>query len=132
MPALHRNLLVKCAKCNKMVAKQNMARHKKSCDCGTLSCPKSPNFYTQKKEDLNYHLAKHHATKDVKLKTVFTVCLEQFPISYSLQQRTRRKYGTSTKVGTKSSEKLKEIRNPRIGGARQEERAIAAGTNIDR
>ena len=109
MPAL--DLPVKCTKCEKMIAKLNMARHKKSCDSGTLSCPKSkcPNFFTKKKEDLNYHLAKHYAPKDVKLSTACTVCLEEFPSFYSLQQHKRRKHGTSTKIGTKSSEKLKEV-----------------------
>ena len=58
---------------------------------------------------MNYHLAKHHAPKDVKLSTVCTVCLEEFPSFYSLQQHKRRKHKTSTKVGTKSSEKLKEV-----------------------
>ena len=109
MPALERNLPVKCAKWEKMVAKLNMARHKKSCDSGILSCPKCPNFYTKKKEDLNYHLAKHHAPKDIKLSTVCTVCLEEFPSFCSLQQHKRRMHGTSTKVGIKSSEKLKEV-----------------------
>ena len=109
MPALDRTLPVKCTKCEKMVVKKHMARHKQSCDSGTLSCPKCSNFFTKKKEDLNYHLAKHHAPKDVKLSTVCTVCLEKFPSFYSLQQHKRRKHGTSTKVGTKSSEKLKEV-----------------------
>ena len=38
-----------------------------------------------------------------------TVCLEEFPSFYSLQKHRRRNHGTSTKVGTKSSEKLKEV-----------------------
>ena len=97
MPALDRNLPVKCTKCEKMV-KKHMARHKQSCDSGTLSCLKCPSFFTKKKEDLK--------SKDVKLSTV---CLEEFPSFYSLQQHKRRKHGTSTKVGTKSSEKLKEV-----------------------
>ena len=109
MPSLDRNLPVKCTKCNKMVVKKNMARHKQSCDSGTLFCPKCPHFSTKKKEDMNYHIAKHHAPKDTKLSTMCTVCLEEFPSFYSLQQHKRRKHGTSTKVGTKSSEKLKEV-----------------------
>ena len=108
MPALDRNLPVKCTTCEKMVVKKHMARHKQ-CDSGTLSCPNCPNCSTKKKEDLNYHLAKHHAPKDVKLSTACTVCLEEFPTFYFLQQHKRRKHGTSTKVGTKSSEKLKEV-----------------------
>ena len=35
--------------------------------------------------------------------------MEEFPSFYSLQQHKRRKHGTSTKVGTKSSESLKEV-----------------------
>ena len=35
--------------------------------------------------------------------------MEEFPSFYSLQQHKRRKHGTSTKVGTKSSENLKEV-----------------------
>ena len=38
-----------------------------------------------------------------------TVCLKEFPSFFSLQQHKRRKHGTSTKVGTKLSEKLKEV-----------------------
>ena len=109
MQALDRNLPVKCPKCNEMVAKLNMASHKKSSYSGTLSCPNCLNFYAKKKGDLNYHLAKHHALKDIKLSTVCTLCLEKFPSFYFLQQHKRRKHGTSSKVGTKSSEKLKEV-----------------------
>ena len=78
MPSLDRNLPVKCAKCEKMVVKQQMARHKKSCDSGTLKCPKCPHFYTKRKKDLNNHLAKHHAPQEKKLSTVCSICLEEF------------------------------------------------------
>ena len=108
MPALDRNIPVKCTKCNKMVAKINMARHKNSCDSGTLSCPKCPKFYTEMKEDLNYHPAKRHAPKDVKPSTMCTMCLQELQSFYSLKKH-KRKPGTLTKVGTKSSEKLKEV-----------------------
>ena len=86
-----------------------MARHKKSFDSGTLNCPKCPHFYTKRKEDLNYHIAKHHAPQEKKIRTVCTICLEDFPSFYSLQQHKRRKQGTSTKVGTKSIKCLKEV-----------------------
>ena len=43
------------------------------------------------------------------LSNACTVCLEEFPSFYSLQQHKRRTHGTSTKVGTKSSKKLKEV-----------------------
>ena len=109
MPTLDKNLPVKCTKCSKMVVKKNMARHKKSCDSGTLFCPECPHFCTKNREDMNHHIAKHHAPKDTKLSIMCTVCLEEFPSFYSLQQHKRRKHGTSTKVGTKLSEKLKEV-----------------------
>ena len=110
MPAIDRNLPVKCIKSEKMVAKLNMARYQKNLVIvGLYHVQNVLTFFTKKKEDLNYHLAKHHAPKDVKLSTVCTVCLEEFPSFYSLRQHKRRKRGTSTKVGTKSSEKLKEV-----------------------
>ena len=92
-----------------MVVKQQMARHKKSCDSGTFNCPKCPHFYTKRKEDLNYHLAKHHAPQDKKLNTVCTICLEESPSFYFLQQHKRQKHQTWTKIGTKYSESLKEV-----------------------
>ena len=107
MASLDRNLPVKCTKSEKIVVKQQMARHKNSCDSGTLNCPKCPHFYAKRKEDLRYRLAKHHAPQDRKLSTVCTLCLKEFPSCYSLQQHKRRKHGISTKVGTKSSESLK-------------------------
>ena len=109
MPSLDRNLPVKCTKCNKTVIKINLVRHKQPCDSGTLFGPKCPYFSPKKKEDKNYDIAKHHAPKDTKLSTMWTVCLEQFPSFYSLQQHKRRKHGTSTNVGKYSSEKLNEV-----------------------
>ena len=86
-----------------------MARHKKSCHSGTLNCRKCPHLYTKRKEDLNYHLAKHHAPPDKKLSTVCTICLEELPSFYSLQQHKRRKHGKSIKVGTKFINTLKKV-----------------------
>ena len=107
--SLDTNLPVKRTKCEKMVVKQQIARHKKSCDSGTLKCPKCPHFYRKRKEDLNYHLAKHNAPQNKKLSTVWTICLEEFPSIYSLQQHKRRKHGTSVKFWIKSSKSLKEV-----------------------
>ena len=66
-------------------------------------------IFHYKKEDLNYHIAKHHALKDTKLRTMLTVCLEGFPSFYSLQQFKRRRHGIPTIIGTKSNEKFIEI-----------------------
>ena len=103
-----RNLPVKSTKCNKMVVKKNMQDTSSLVVVG-LFCPKCPHFSTKKKEDMIYQIAKHHAPKDTKLSTVCTVCLEEFASFPFLQQHKRRKHGTSTKIGTNSSEKLKEV-----------------------
>ena len=70
-----------------------------------------PNVHisVQRREDLYYHIAKHHAPMDTKLSTICTECLEEFPSFSSLQQHKRRKHGTPTKGGTMSSEKFKEV-----------------------
>ena len=73
MLSLERTLPVKCTQCEKMVVKQQMARHKKSCDSGTSKGPKCPHFYTKRNKDLNYHLAKHHAPQEKKLSIVCTI-----------------------------------------------------------
>ena len=70
--------------------------------------PQMSQLFYKEEGRLELSPSKHHAPKDVKLSTVCTVCLEEFPSFYSLQHK-RRKHGTSTKVGTKSSEKLKEV-----------------------
>ena len=65
-------------------------------------------FLLKVKRGFKYQLAKHHARQNKKLSTVCTTCLEEIQSFNSLQRHKRRKHGTSTKVGTKSSEKLKE------------------------
>ena len=93
----------------KTVVKQQMAPHKSFSDSGTLFCPKSPLFDTERKQDLNYHLHKHHAPQVKKICTVCTLCLNEFPTFYSLQQHKRRKHGTWIKTGIKSCKRLKEV-----------------------
>ena len=117
MPALDRNLPVKCTKCEKIVVKKHMARHKQSCDSGTLSCPKCPNFFTKKKEDLNYHLAKHHPPKGVLGR------VPKFLFSSTTQEEKAWNFDKSW-----DQIEWKAQRSPRIRGARPEQRAIAAGT----
>ena len=84
MPFHDRNLPFKCAKYEKMVVKQQMARHKKFVGTGTLNCPNCPHFFTLKKKDFNYHLANHHAPQDKELNTLCTMCLEEIPSFYSV------------------------------------------------
>ena len=60
MPALDQNVQVTCGKCGTLKTNKNLSRHKKSCSAGTLYCPKCPNFFTESRDDLNYHIAKKH------------------------------------------------------------------------
>ena len=125
MPSIGRNLPVKCTKCEKMVVKQQMARHKKSCDSETLKCPKYPHFYTKRTEYLNYHLAKHHAPQEKKLSTVCTICLEEFPSFYSLHS-IRDGNTEHRQSWNQIQRKLeKSTRSGRIG---YEQRTVTAGT----
>ena len=94
-------------------------KHQQSCDSVTLSLPKCPHLYTKKKGDLNnYHLTTHHVPKDVKLSTIFMVCLEELPYFCFFQQHKRR-----IVEHDKSWDQIewKAQRNSRIGGARKEQ-----------
>ena len=65
-------------------------------------------FLYKEERRLDYHISKHLTPKDTKLSTMCTVCLEEFPSFYSPPQHKKRN-GTSTKVGTTWSEKLKGV-----------------------
>ena len=73
MPALDRNLPVKCAKCKKGLLNITWPGTKNLVIVGLYHVPNVLIFFTKRKGDLNYHLAKHHAPKDIKLSTVCTV-----------------------------------------------------------
>ena len=80
MPALNRNKKVVCDNCGKQYVRQQAARHKESCQGGTLSCPKCPKFSTKSQSELSYHIAKKHGASTPKL---------LFPSYYSLQRQKR-------------------------------------------
>ena len=67
MPALDRNVEVTCGKCGTSVTEQKLSRHKSHCSGETLYCANCPNFSTKLGDDLNYHIAKKHATPRVKV-----------------------------------------------------------------
>ena len=66
MPALDRNVKVTWGSCGTSVTTQKLSRHKSRCSGGTLNCANCPNFSTKSRDDLNYHIAKKHATPRVK------------------------------------------------------------------
>ena len=89
MPALNRNEKVVCDNCGKQYVRAHAARHKKSCQGGTLSCPKCPNYSTKSQAELSYHIAKKHGPSTPKLSTTCTLCWEEFPSYYALQRHKR-------------------------------------------
>ena len=80
MPAKDRNLPVNCEKCEKSIAKYNIARHRKTCMMGTLYCKKrNCNFATKNSAELSYHIAKAHGAKIRNTLNKCVVCQKQFP-----------------------------------------------------
>ena len=78
MPALNQNEKIVCDNCGKQYIRANAARHKKSCQGGTFSCPKCPNNFTSQAE-LSYHIAKKHGPPTPKQSTLCTLCWENLP-----------------------------------------------------
>ena len=99
MPALNRNEKVVCDNCGKQYVRQQAARHKKSCQGGTLSCPKCPNYFTKSQAELSYHIAKKHGPSTPKLSTTCTLCWEEFPSYYSLQRHKRTQHQIGSQIG---------------------------------
>ena len=97
--ALDRNVKVTCGNWGTSVTKQKISRHKSRCSGGTLYCPKSPNFSTKSRDDLNYHIAKQHSaagpSKTYKCKT----CHAEFPGFYALRQHKNTQHGTQIGFG---------------------------------
>ena len=85
MPASDRNVKVTSGNCGTSVTKENLSRHKSSCSGGTLYCPKSPNFFTKSRDDLNYQIAKKHATPRVKTTHKCKICSKEFSGFYALR-----------------------------------------------
>ena len=66
MLALDQNVPVTCGNCGTSVTKQKLSRQKSRCSGGTLYCPYYFSFFIKSRSDLNYHIAKKHATPRVK------------------------------------------------------------------
>ena len=110
MPAKDRNLSVNCEKCGKSVVETNIARHRKTCTMGTLSCKKKNcNFATKNNAELSYHIAKAHGARVRNTLNKCVVCQKQFPSFYSLQLHRKKAHQASTKVGSSSTKRVCEI-----------------------
>ena len=97
MPALDRNVKVLCGPCGTPVTKKNLSRHKSSCSGGTLYCANCPKISTKSREDLNYHIAKKHATPRAKNTHKCKICLKEFSGSYALRQHKTSEHGIQMK-----------------------------------
>ena len=97
MPALDRNVKVTCGNCGTLVTKKHLSRHKLSCSGGTLYCQKCPNFFTKSRDDLNYHIAKKHATPRVKTTHKCNICFKEFSGFYALRQHKTSEHGIQMK-----------------------------------
>ena len=73
MPASHRNEKVKCEDCGSMYTRINAARPQKTFEKNGYKCPNC-HFYTNSREDLNYHTAKKHDPPISKQSTVCFSC----------------------------------------------------------
>ena len=93
MPSLNRNEKVTCENCGVQITKYHLARHKKSCSAGTLYCSKCPNFFTESRDDLNYHIAKQHSAAGPSKSYKCNLCYAEFPGFYALRQHKNTQHG---------------------------------------
>ena len=89
MLALDRNLKVTCGACGTSLKKKHLSRHKSGCSGGTLYCANCPNSSTKSRDDLNYHIAKKHATPQLKNTHKCKNCFKVFSGFYALRQHKR-------------------------------------------
>ena len=97
MPALNRNVENTCGNCGTSVTKPYLSRNKSPCSGGTLYCPKCPNFSTKSRDDLNYHIAKKHATPPLKKTHKCKNCLKEFSGFYALRKHKTSEHGLQMK-----------------------------------
>ena len=97
MPALDRNVKVTCGNCGTSVTKQQLSRHKSRCSGETLFCANCPIFSTKSRDDLNYHMAKKHATPRMKNTHKCKNCLKEFSGFYALRQQKTSEHGLQMK-----------------------------------
>ena len=85
MPALDRNVKVIRGNCGNSLTKQKLSRYKSRCSGGSLYCANCPNFSTESRDDLTYHIAKKHSAAGPKNNHTCKECSIEFPNFYSLR-----------------------------------------------
>ena len=93
MPALDRRIKVTCGNCGTSVTKNQLSRQKLRCSGGTLYFSKRPNFSTKSRDDLNYHIAKKHATPRTKNTHKCKIGFKEFSGFYALRQHKTSEHG---------------------------------------
>ena len=101
MPSLNRNEKVTCENCCTQTTKLNLARHKKSCSAGTLSCIQCPNFSTKFQSDLNCHIAKKHSAPKPDNTFKCKLCYQESPGLYALRQHRNTQHAMQIGSGTR-------------------------------
>ena len=97
MPVLDRNEKITCDKYGRQTTEKNIVRHKTRCSAGTLYCTQCPNSSAISQVDLNYHIAKKHATPRVKNTHKCKICLKDFSGFSALRQHKTSKHGLQMK-----------------------------------
>ena len=93
MPALDRTVKVTCGNCGTSVTKKHLSRHQSSCSDETLYCAMCTNSSTKSRDDLNYHIAKKHATLLLKNTHKCKICFIEISDFYALRQHKTSKHG---------------------------------------
>ena len=93
MPSLNRYEKVTCENCGTQTTKLNLARHKKSCSGGKMSCTQCPNFSTKFQNDLNYLIAEKHSAPKLDVTFKCKLCYQEFPRFYALRQHRNTQHG---------------------------------------
>ena len=91
-----------------MYIRQNAARHRKYCSKGVISCPDCK-YFSFKKQEMSYHMAKKHAQPSSKQSTVCPFCEQEFPSYYSLQQHRRKEHGAKQRKPSDTVADLNKI-----------------------
>ena len=94
MPALDRNVEVTSGNCGNSVTKYHLSRHKLRCSGGTLCCPKCTTFFTNLRDDINYHIAKQQSAAGPLKTYKCKLCNAEFPGFNALRQHKNNQNGT--------------------------------------
>ena len=109
MLALNRNEKVICEDCNQEYRRSDVARHRKGCEKQEEHKCSNCHFYTNNKEEMDYHVAKKHAEPCLKQSSICSSCEQEFPSFYSFQQHRRKKHGTKQRKPSETVADLNKI-----------------------